>query len=162
MVFPQIKQLDVQNEWVAKRVLQVQRLAYQVEAELIGFDGIPYLRDTEQTLADTPEIFYGVEEKGELLGVIGFEEYEKHLDICRLVVHPYHFRKGIGRQLIEIVLENHGIGKQVMVHTSNKNRPAIQLYEKLGFSKRGEVEVEPGVCLIRFELPPTCCNDSSK
>jgi len=149
-----IKRLHVQNSRVAERVLQVQIPAYQVEAQWIGFEGIPYLKDTLETLAASEEVFYGIEYEGELAGVIGFEEKEELLDICRLVVHPRHFRKGIGRCLVEHVLENHGHGKKVVVRTGRQNLPAIRLYEKLGFAIAGEREIAPGVFLAIFERPP--------
>lgn len=57
---------------------------------------------------------------------------------CRLLsifVHPDHFRKGVGKSLIsglEERLLNDGINEYGL-SVKQKNKPAIELYEKLGF-----------------------------
>ena len=45
---------------VAERVLQIQRAAYAVEAELVGYDAIPPLHETLAELQSQPLIFLGV------------------------------------------------------------------------------------------------------
>lgn len=41
-----LRPLDLSDPDVADRVVAIQRAAYRVEADLIGFDGIPPLHDT--------------------------------------------------------------------------------------------------------------------
>ena len=45
-----VERLDLSDVETAVQVLQVQRAAYRVEAELIGFDGIPPLHESYEEL----------------------------------------------------------------------------------------------------------------
>jgi ribosomal protein S18 acetylase RimI-like enzyme len=146
-----IQKLNVKDPEMAKKILEVQIPSYQVEAELINFYGIPQLKDTVETLMRCGEIFYGYFIQGELAGAIAFKKEGTLLDIHRLVVHPDHFRKGIGRELVNHVLEQERDAKRFLVRTGTKNIPARKLYEKLGFMEIGEQEAGPGVSLTLFE-----------
>lgn len=146
-----IERLDVTNEKIATQVLAVQIPSYQVEAELIGFYGIPQLKDTIETVQNSGETFYGLIENGEIIGVIAVEDVGEALDICRLVVHPSHFRKGVARKLVSFVLNE--TNKPITVSTGAKNGPAISLYEKHGFQVVSEIEVEPGFFLVQMFNP---------
>ena len=44
---------------MAQRVLEIQKAAYTIEAELIGTFNIPPLKDTLETLQASDETFYG-------------------------------------------------------------------------------------------------------
>ena len=147
-----IVQLPHQERETAEQIRGVQIPAYRVEAELIGFDGIPALQETAEQLMQSRETFYGSFADGELAGVIAFEQGEGRVQITRLVVHPNHFRRGIAGALLHYVLALHGEAQRVVVHTGAKNRPAIHLYEKYGFVLTGEREVAPGFYLAELEL----------
>lgn len=54
-----IKQLDLKDEKVLEKVLDIQMASYKIEAEIIGFDEIPPLKDTINTLKQCNETFYG-------------------------------------------------------------------------------------------------------
>ncbi|HEU4965088.1 MAG TPA: GNAT family N-acetyltransferase, partial [Bacilli bacterium] len=64
----QIRPLDLTDKKEAMQLLAVQIPAYRVEADLIGFDGIPPLHDTLETLQACGESFYGAFLDGELVG----------------------------------------------------------------------------------------------
>lgn len=151
-----IIQLHHQEREIAEQIRNVQIPAYRVEAEIIGFDGIPALRETVEQLMQSTETFYGYLEGEELLGAIACEQDEpggqgaSQVDITRLVVHPDHFRKGIAGMLLHYVFTLHGDAERFVVHTGAKNRPAIQLYEKYGFALIGEREVAPNFYLAEL------------
>ncbi|SFJ51362.1 GNAT family N-acetyltransferase [Thermoflavimicrobium dichotomicum] len=98
--------LDVSQREVAEQILAVQIPAYQVEAEWIGFQGIPHLHETITSLMQSNLTFYGYRKDGCIAGVIAYEKKQRVLEIDRLVVHPQYFRQGIGQCLIQFVLDN--------------------------------------------------------
>src|SRR4051812_43986881 len=120
--------LDTTNRQTAQQILDVQIPAYKIEAELIGFDGIPQLNDTIDSLRQSGEIFLGYIRDEELIGCLAYKETENEIDICRLIVHPAHFRKGVAKSLLTHLL-NRFKDKQIVVSTGTKNVPAITLYK---------------------------------
>ncbi|MBW9234550.1 GNAT family N-acetyltransferase, partial [Leptospira santarosai] len=113
---------------LAHNILAIQLPSYQIEADLIEFQGIPALSETVDDIMDSKEIFIGYYEDNQLLGVLSYEENEDFVDICRLVVSPASFRKGIGRQLVSYVVEEIRGSRDVIVSTGLKNTPAVTLY----------------------------------
>lgn len=138
-----IQLLNHQDIWTAEQMLAVQLPAYQMEAELIKFAGIPQLNDTPQNIVSSEEIFLGYFEQTKLVGFISFTETDELIDICRLVVHPNYFRKGIASSLLKCLLSSKQSRQQVIVTTGAKNAPAIRLYEQFGFTKTKDIEIEP-------------------
>lgn len=148
-----IQILDHRKEEIAAAIVAVQIPAYRVEADLIGFDGIPALQDTPSAIMASNEYFVGYSEDGSLIGVISYESGEREIDICRLVVHPDHFRKGIASKLLRHVLELTALSdKQVVVSTGRDNGPAVAFYKRYGFVETGTREVAPGFFIANFEL----------
>lgn len=149
-MIPIIKPLDITNKRIAQSILSIQIPAYQLEADLIGFQGIPALSETVEDLLNSTETFIGFFEDHHLLGVLSYEENEKLVDICRLVVAPASFRKGVGRQLVEYVTNEIRLSRDVVVSTGQKNTPAVTLYKKLGFVEEDLFEIATGVCLVNL------------
>jgi len=146
-----IKRLDTKDAKTAEQIVVLQKKSYIVEAELISFYDIPPLKDTADSIMSCHEAFYGWYEGEELAGLVSYKLEEDLLDIYRVAVHPEHFRKGIARQLIEFIMNtNKGI-KKTIVSTGLNNRPAVNLYLKLGFQKVREVEAVEGVYIACFE-----------
>ncbi|MBH5319887.1 GNAT family N-acetyltransferase [Paenibacillus sp. GSMTC-2017] len=139
------------NAEVASDILNVQLPAYRVEAEIIGFDGIPPLRDTVQSIMECDEQFVGYMTDEKLVGFVSYHTHDEGIDICRLVVHPSHFRKGIAKQLLAHMMSGPALDKKVQVSTGTKNVPAKTLYESFGFKEIGNIEVAPGVFITRLE-----------
>ncbi|GAA4716971.1 GNAT family N-acetyltransferase [Brevibacillus fulvus] len=146
-----IRTLSLEQEQIARKVLEIQKLAYRVEAELIGYDDLPPLRDNLQSLQQCGETFYGYFVDEQLAGVISCKRTEQLLDIQRLVVHPAHFRKGIARSLLEHLLLTNRSAAKAIVSTGARNHPARSLYEQHGFSLTAERVVAPGLSLVFYE-----------
>ncbi|MBD8497859.1 GNAT family N-acetyltransferase [Paenibacillus arenosi] len=146
-----IRKLIVDNEAVAKQMLDVQIPSYQVEAELIGFHDIPQLKDTVQALMSSNETCVGYFVEEELAAFISYTDEGQYIDICRLVVHPDHFRKGIARKLVAHIIDEKAKNKKVIVSTGAKNTPAKQLYKQFGFQEMKDIEVAPHMFITLFE-----------
>ncbi|MDX8148346.1 GNAT family N-acetyltransferase [Lentzea sp. BCCO 10_0061] len=134
--------LDLSDDTVLHEVWTVQRLAYAVEAEIIGFDGIPPLHESLDELRACDETFLGLYDEEGLAGAVSYQLDGSTVDICRLVVHPRAHRRGIASKLLDELPQ----GPQT-VSTGTKNEPALALYRKRGFVEIGTREVAPGVTL---------------
>lgn len=146
-----ITKLDFSNDHIVREVLDLQLEAYKVEAEIIGFEEIPPLKDTINTLRACGETFYGyfVEEK--LAGIISFKIYDDVLDIHRVAVHPQFFRRGIANKLISFIEKCHRDIKKIIVSTGKENKPAVKLYLNNDYKKVEDIEIEEGFYLTAFE-----------
>ncbi|MDQ0232648.1 ribosomal protein S18 acetylase RimI-like enzyme [Metabacillus malikii] len=145
-----IKEINISNRENAEKVLAIQLPSYKVEAEIIGFDDIPPLKDTVSTLQQCGESFFGYFSDEELCGFISFKKDDNIIDIHRLVVHPNYFKKGIAQELFDF-LEGHVDSSLVKVATGSKNTPAVRFYLKNGFVVVREVTVNERLSLSFFE-----------
>lgn len=142
--------LDVSDQAVADAVLVVQRLAYRVEADLIGSDAIPPLHETLRELQACGETFLGAEVDGRLAAFVSWKVEDGMLDLYRLAVHPDFFRHGLGRALVRAALASEP-ALRVIVQTGSANEPAKALYASEGFVEVDEIEPAPGVRVTRYE-----------
>jgi ribosomal protein S18 acetylase RimI-like enzyme len=142
--------LDVSDESTASELLALQRRAYRIEAELIGSDAIPPLRETLAELQASRETFLGLRIDGVLAGAISWRFDGTTIDLHRLVVDPSRFRQGVGSTLIRGALAAHPGARDAVVQTGLSNEPAIALYRREGFSESGELEPVPGLRVLRF------------
>ncbi|MEO1165286.1 MAG: GNAT family N-acetyltransferase [Chloroflexota bacterium] len=143
-----ITTLDLSNTKTAQRILTIQRLAYRIEADLIDFDGIPQLHESLSELQASSETFIGYHVDNTI--AVSYETKNTTLDIGRLVVHPDHFRKGIGRQLVQHVETIPNITK-IIVSTGARNKPACRLYESLGYIRTDTREIVAGLTIAFYE-----------
>ena len=125
--------LEHQRVDIARQIVAVQIEAYQEEARLIGFSDIPQLTERKEDIIKSKEMFIGEMIERKLAGVLSFEKENERLTICRLVVGPRYFRKGVGSRLLAYVLQRYS-ECECMVSTAERNTPAIKLYEAHQFS----------------------------
>lgn len=83
---------------------------------------------------------------------------DKILVVHTLAIHPDYLKQGIGSKLMNFS-QNYGLNKGMEVirlDTVMDNLPAIRLYEKLGYSKAGIIDLDfklfPVKPVILFEL----------
>ncbi len=143
-----IEQLNHHQEKTAKEIQRLQKQAYQVEAALIGFDGIPQLNESILEIQNSGETFIGYFNE-ELSGLIAYKVESQLIDIHRLAVSPAHFRQGIARKLIEHVLGDFP-ESEFIVSTGTLNAPARKLYEQYGFELTESFEPAPGVPCVKY------------
>lgn len=146
-----IKKIDITNPRFAEEVLNIQIPSYKVEAEIIDFYEIPPLKDTVETLQQCRETFFGYYISEELCGAISIKVEKDVMDIHRLIVHPKYFRKGIAKMLLDFIESQFEGIETIIVSTGSKNTPAVNFYEKNGFSKIGETRVNERLSLTAFK-----------
>ena len=146
----ELVRLDLADTDMAAQLLELQRRAYRVEADLVGSDDIPPLRETLEELVGSGEIFLGAQEDGVVVGAISWKLLDRTLDIHRLVVDPTQFRSGIGASLVRAALEAEPTAVRAIVQTGAANDPARRLYVGEGFEQVDEIEAAPGLRVARF------------
>ena len=144
-----ITPLDVTDRTLAERLLTIQHAAYAVEAELIGFDGIPPLQEDIDGLMSSTELWLGRYDGTLLVGAIAYELFDDTVEIDRLVVDPAHARRGHGRALLDH-LDRVAPRAVSLVSTGSANTPAVALYTSRGYAAVAELEVAPGISITQF------------
>jgi ribosomal protein S18 acetylase RimI-like enzyme len=144
-----ITPLDLTDRALAERLLTIQHAAYAVEAELIGFDGIPPLQEDLDGLMSSTELWLGRYDGNTLVGAVAYEVDLDSVEISRLIVDPAHARRGHGRALLDHLdqIEPRPVS---LVSTGSANLPAVNLYKSRGYAVVGEVEVAPGIYITQF------------
>lgn len=142
-----LRSIDLHDVAVAVRVVEIQRAAYRVEADMIGFDRIPPLLEIIDDVRSVPLSWLGSFEEHTLAGIVGWTVANGVCDIDRLAVHPAFGRRRHGRQLVSHLLQH----DTITVSTGTQNVPARHLYEVLGFIPTGEHEIADGVTVTTYE-----------
>ncbi|OLZ47176.1 GNAT family N-acetyltransferase [Streptomyces amritsarensis] len=152
MPSPLIRPLDLSDDATAAAVHRIGRAAYAVEAEIIGFDGIPALRESLAEMRAQDLRWVGaVSEGGELAGFLAWEEGPGGgIGIDRLCVAPAFFRRGVASLLLRHALAELFPGRPVQVSTGAANTPAVRLYEALGFTRGPDFSPVPGLAMASF------------
>ena len=141
-----VRPLDLQDPRTRQDLVALQRAAYRVEADLIGSEAMPALRETPEQLAASGETFLGAFDGG-LVGAISYKRSAGTIDIHRLVVHPRAFRRGVATRLLAGLPAGRWI-----VTAAVANAPAVALYDGHGFRPVRERTVE-GLRVIDLERP---------
>lgn len=133
---------------VAAAIVDVQRAAYRIEAELIGYYRIPGLTETAAEVTALDLTILGVHDDGRLAGLVGYTRDDEVVDIERLAVDPAWFRRGVGRALVAAVHERERDAARFEVSTGAANAPGVGLYTAFGY-RRVDTRVLDG-CPVVF------------
>ena len=145
------RRLDLSEPDTLRCLWDLQRASYAVEARLIGFDDIPALHESLEDLRDCGESFLGLDDEIGLAGAVSWVgSQDGTLDICRLMVHPRAFRRGIATVLLD-GLDRAEPARRAVVSTGTANHPALALYMRRGFMPIGTRQVAPGTTITILE-----------
>ena len=131
-----IKKLDHTNQAIATKMRIVFQESYAIEAKLLNAINFPPLQRPLQNYIKSTTTFFGYHIKDEIVGIIEVSSKEKTTHINSLVVSPHFFRQGIGRQLMQHILQNFS-SKVFTVETGLRKYTCIKIVYKLWF-QRGE------------------------
>lgn len=103
-----------------------------------------FLSDDEHALRlnDNYECSYLIMHSGEKVGLIKYRELADKIEIMQLQIHPKSQGKGLGKMVIERVLDWSKEKHKKIELAVLKANPAKVLYERLGFSITGEDDHE--------------------
>lgn len=134
-------------------ILDLQRLAYQSEARLLGNFRIPPLL---QTLEDIRGEFRcgvflkALDEDGRIVGSVRGFAREGTLFVGKLMVHPDRRRQGLGSRLL-LELEKTCPQPRLELFTSDRSAGNIRLYEHNGYRRFKEKAVSPDLTFVYLE-----------
>ncbi|MDA5281276.1 GNAT family N-acetyltransferase [Streptomyces sp. NPDC054904] len=154
-VRPPVRRLDLTDEATAAAVHRIGRASYAVEAALIGFDGIPALRESLQEMRERPLHWSGaVHDEGSIAGFVAWaQEGDGSIGVDRLCVDPAWFRRGIASRLMRHLLTEAFPDRTVEVTTGAANAPAVALYEGLGMVRGADFSPVPDLLMAHFTRP---------
>jgi ribosomal protein S18 acetylase RimI-like enzyme len=146
-----IKKLDHTNLAIATKMRVVFQESYAVEAALLNATNFPPLQRPLESYIKSITMFFGYHIKDEIVGIVEVSPKEKTTHINSLVVSPHFFRQGIGRELMNYILQNFS-SKVFTVETGLENIPASKLYTSFHFKEVKQWDTDHGVRKIRFEF----------
>lgn len=158
-----IQPIDFRDASLCHQAWRLQREAYEVEAALIGSRGMQALNESESELAaNLTEEFFGcfleTHDGSLLVGLLATERCEYPAGasgpgerwISRLAVATAFARRGIGRALVEHIIEHSATGVGLRVSTGAANLPAVRLYQSVGFVIVEHTTAPDGTPLVRL------------
>ncbi|ELR73447.1 acetyltransferase, GNAT family [Fulvivirga imtechensis AK7] len=145
-----IEKLQNNKIEISNQIHAVFQLSYAIEAKLLDTTDFPPLKRPLESYLKSDNVFFGYFESTELAGVIEIEFADKYIDINSLVVNPKFFRRGIARKLLEFIFNKFDF-KLFIVETGVNNKPANELYKKLGFKEIKQWDTDFGIRKILFE-----------
>ncbi|MEU8617274.1 GNAT family N-acetyltransferase [Streptomyces sp. NPDC048623] len=152
-----IRELDLSDTATAAAVHEVGRRAYAVEADLIGFDGIPALHESLPDMQARPLRWLAtMTSDGRVAAFVAWQTHAgtdpRVTVIDRVCVDPVWFRRGLASRLLNHLLTEVVDSGEVRVSTGADNRPAVTLYQRLGFSRAADYEPVPGLRMASLVL----------
>ena len=117
-------------------ILELQKLAYQSEAEIYNDYSIPPLTQTLDEIKEdfTFQVFLKAVIKNKIIGSVRAYKEEDTLYIGRLIVHPDVQNQGIGKRLLKEIEAKFNDVKRFELFTGYKSKKNLNLYRKFGYS----------------------------
>jgi ribosomal-protein-alanine N-acetyltransferase len=84
-------------------------------------------------LSKTDGVCLGARLDGKLTGFLICARYDEAFHLMNIAVDPDHRREGLGRGLIDALIERVGEDANITLEVRVSNSPAIALYESYGF-----------------------------
>lgn len=145
-----IIKIDNKRNETAKEIRKIFQSSYAIEAEILKAIDFPPLKRTISQFLESNSEFYAYYLNQNIAGLIEIKNNQDLTHIQSLVVYPKYFRKGIGRALVQFVLDTY---KSIIftVETGVDNHPAIKLYISLGFEEQNQWDTKHGIRKVRFK-----------
>lgn len=145
---PRLSPLDHRHPAVAAEINRVMRAGYMIEATLLGVADFVPVRRTAVDIAAARSLFLGAFLADRLVAVAEIETRRTGAaNIASLVVHPDHFRKGLGTALLGHIVASHG-DRDITVTTGIQNEPALRLYARFDFGTHSQWRTRDGIPII--------------
>jgi len=146
-----IIKINNERNKIAKEIRDIFQSSYAVESEMLKAIDFPPLKRTISQFLNSNSEFYAYYLNQNIAGVIEIKNNQDLTHIQSLVVYPKYFRKGIGRKLVQFILDTY---KSIIftVETGVENIPAVELYKSFNFKEKKQWDTDHRVRKIRFEL----------
>jgi ribosomal protein S18 acetylase RimI-like enzyme len=158
----------------ARQILDLQRSAYQIEAERYGDFALPPLTETlddllarfatHTVLVASPALteagdqpsgarLHGDATADPIVGTVRAQVVDGTAHISRLAVRPELHGRGIGRQLLEAIEQAVGPVARFELFTGHRSARNLRLYERAGYRRTRTVRESDRVSLTFLEKP---------
>lgn len=140
-------------------ILALQRRAFESEARLAGTFNILPLRQTLQELEQEWReglVLKAVDAKGAIIGSVRARMVEETAYVGKLMVRPDLQGRGIGAFLLER-LEKVCSAPRLELFTSAQSLRNLHFYERAGYVRFKEEELQPGLRLVYLEKTRAAC-----
>lgn len=146
--------IRIANKDDVKDIIRVQKSAFGKISERLNSCSLPPMKETAEELEkkfDDNHIFV-YEIDGKIVGSIRLEKSIESAEIRRLIVHQDYQKKGIGKELLQYILNFDKNIKRFTLFTENiENNPAVKLYKNYGFKIFKQKVMCDGTPLIWME-----------
>jgi ribosomal protein S18 acetylase RimI-like enzyme len=135
-------------------LLDLQKLAYQSEAQLCNDYTIPPLTQTYESISSdfsNMTILKAVDENDNIIGSVRAYEKEGVCHIGRLFVHPDYQNRGIGRLLMQDIEKRFSNCIKYALFTGKHSIKNLCFYQKIGYKIVGEEQLNNKVTIINLE-----------
>ena len=134
----------------AEEILALQKLAYESEAKLYDYWGIPPLTQSLQSLLgefDDHVVLKATEEQG-IVGSVRAKLRAGTCSIGRLMVHPGFQGQGIGSCLLRAIEECFSTASRFELFTGSRSEDNIRLYQRHGYAVSRMKSLSPNVDIV--------------
>ena len=130
-------------------ILQLQLLAYQSEARLLGNLDIPPLKQTLDDLHAEFDngVFLKAVDDDLIVGSVRGRRADGTTYVSKLIVHPDHQGQGIGTRLLAQI-ESTLPAEHYELFTSDQSLRNLALYDRIGYRQIRTEEVTPTLRLV--------------
>jgi GNAT superfamily N-acetyltransferase len=137
----------------AATILELQKIAYQSEAQIYNDFNIPPLTQGLDELRNdfTSKVFLKAQIEGKIIGSVRGYRAKDTCYIERLIVHPDRQGQGIGAMLMNRIELCFGQVQRFELFTGHKSERNIYFYERLGYQIYKKVEVTKDLSFIFME-----------
>lgn len=116
-------------------VVTIEHLKEKDIPKIVELENLSFTAPKEEAVFKNDRNKYLVaKEDRRIVGYIGIEKISGETHIINMAVHPEYRRKGIGKKLIESILNDKDV---FFLEVRVSNVPALKLYEKFGFNNVG-------------------------
>ncbi len=133
-----------------EEILTLQKKSYQSEAALYDDYSIPPLTQTLEGIKEdyAKMVILKAVENGKIIGSVRAFEEDGVCNIGRLIVHPTHQNKGIGKMLMNAIEDSFRDCMKFSLFTGNKSLKNISFYTKLGYRLVKEEQINENLSYV--------------
>lgn len=113
---------------------------------------MPGLIESPADVAALDLTILGTFDDGQLVGMLGYQRIADVVDVDRVAVRTAHFRRGIGRRLLEALRRQESTAIRFEVSTGTANPAAVALCTGAGYRLVQE-ETLAGINVVHLEHP---------
>lgn len=134
------------------KLYQLQLIAFESEAEMIGSRDVPALQETEEENRRDFENWNTLKmenDERKIIGSIRYKQSDGYIDVGRLMIHPDYRHRGLAQILLLEV--DYLCPKEIKeLYTCTKSWSNIKLYEKMGYKPYKEHTDASGLSFVHM------------